>query len=211
MTDAARLRHLRFESYVAKPWKNGQGITRDLLLWPASEHFDIRISLADIPPTSTFSAFPGITRHITRLSGDSVSLRFADGTTQLLELLVPLTFDSGKAPYCEARGSAVRVLNVMTRETSWTASVKPIMDGAHRIEQAQGLILIFAAGGAWTAVSGASTIHLKSSESLLAAAPVALNLRGAPGAKALFATLEPIDGCDGRAATAALASASSHN
>lgn len=201
MTKDTGLRLLRAEDYVTKPWKNGGGVTRDVLLWPASENFDIRVSLADIPPASTFSAFPGITRHITRLCGETMVLTFADGQVEHLELLAPLTFDSGKAPTCEATGSAVRVLNVMTRESSWRASVEAITDGLHEKVQPCGLLLVHAVDGAWTARSGYSTLHFKPTETLLAKSPNELHLTGSRGAKALLARFAPVDesdhGCSG--------------
>lgn len=192
MTDQTTLRRLGAEDYVTKPWKNGQGVTRDVILWPASDDFDIRISLADIPPASTFSAFPGITRHITRLSGDAMALTFADGHVERLALLTPLTFDSGKAPACEASGADTRVLNVMTRETVWRSSVKLLTEGRHRVAPpAGGVLLLFAAAGPWTAETGAFILRCAPGETLLAMGPAGIDLTGAPGAKALLARLEP--------------------
>lgn len=188
MTDQTKLRRLKPEDYVTKPWKNGQGVTRDVILWPASDEFDIRVSLADIPPASTFSAFPGITRHITRLSGDAMALTFADGHVERLALLTPLTFDSGKAPACEASGADTRVLNVMTRETVWHSSVRLLTEGRHEVTPPPGgVLLLFAAAGSWTADS----VHCAAGETLLAIGPAGLGLTGAPGAKALLARLEP--------------------
>ena len=176
MNNRTKLRRLKPEDYVTKPWKNGQGVTRDVILWPASDEFDIRVSLADIPPVSVFSAFPGITRHITRLSGDAMAL------------LTPLTFDSGKAPSCKASGADMRVLNVMTRTASWRSSVRVLAEGRHHVAPpADGVLLFFAAAGAWTIES----VHCAAGETLLAMGPGALCLTGDPGAKALLASLEP--------------------
>jgi environmental stress-induced protein Ves len=188
MTDQTTLRRLGAEDYVTKPWKNGQGVTRDVILWPASDEFDIRVSLADIPPVSTFSAFPGITRHITRLSGDTMALTFADGKVERLALLTPLTFDSGRAPDCEASGIDTRVLNVMTRETVWRSSVTLLTEGRHQVTPPLGgVLLLFAAAGSWMAES----IRCAAGETLLARGPAGIDLTGAPGGKALLARLEP--------------------
>jgi environmental stress-induced protein Ves len=189
MTDQAKLRRLKSEDYVTKPWKNGHGVTRDVILWPASEDFDIRVSLADIPPVSVFSSFPGITRHITRLSGDAMTLTFADGQVEHLRLLTPLTFDSAKAPSCEAAGAQTRVLNVMTRTTSWRSSVRVLPDGHHRAAPpAGGMLLLFAATGSWMA----GGVNCTAGEALLAMGSDELTLTGDPGAKALLAGLEPV-------------------
>jgi uncharacterized protein len=189
MTDQTKLRRLRAEDYVTKPWKNGQGVTRDVILWPASDEFDIRVSLADIPPVSVFSSFPGITRHITRLSGDAMTLTFADGQVEHLALMTPVTFDSGKAPSCGASGADTRVLNVMTRETVWRSSVTPLTEGRHQVAPPQGgVLLLFAAAGSWMVES----VRCTPGETLLAmGGPAGIDLTGAPGAKALLARLEP--------------------
>jgi environmental stress-induced protein Ves len=192
MTDQTKLRRLSAEDYVTKPWKNGQGVTRDVILWPASDEFNIRVSLADIPPVSVFSSFPGITRHITRLSGDAMTLTFADGQVERLALLTPLTFDSGRAPSCEASGADTRVLNVMNRETVWHSSVKLLTEGPHQAAPPPGgVLLLFAAAGPWTAETGASILHCAQGETLLAMGPAGIDLTGAPGAKAILARLEP--------------------
>lgn len=188
MTDQTKLRRLSAEDYVTKPWKNGQGVTRDVILWPASDDFDIRVSLADIPPVSVFSSFPGITRHITRLSGDTMTLTFADGQVEHLALMAPLTFDSGKAPSCEASGAETRVLNIMTRRTSWRSTVRVLAEGRHQVTPPpDGVLLLFAAAGSWAADS----VRCATGETVLAIGPAGLDLTGAPGAKALLATLEP--------------------
>lgn len=189
------MRVLRADDYRTKPWKNGRGITRDILLWPAAEDFDIRVSLADIPPASTFSAFPGITRHITRLSGRAMTLTFADGRIERLGLMTPLTFDSGEAPFCEAAGPEPRVLNVMTRATSWQSSVKPLAEGRHRVALPEGCaLLLFAAAGPWRTEAGTSAAHCAPGETLLAAGPAAMTLIGAPGSRALLGDLAPVAG-----------------
>lgn len=188
MTNQTKLRRLKPDDYVTKPWKNGQGVTRDVILWPKSDEFDIRVSLADIPPVSVFSSFPGITRHITRLSGDAMTLTFADGQVEHLPLLTPLTFDSAKSPSCEASGADLRVLNVMTRTTSWRSSVRVLAEGRHRAAPpAGGMLLLFAAAGSWLAGSA----HCAADETVLAVGPGELALTGGPGAKALLAGLKP--------------------
>lgn len=188
MTDQTKLRRLKPEDYVTKPWKNGQGVTRDVILWPAADDFDIRVSLADIPPVSTFSAFPGITRHITRLSGDAMTLTFADGQVERLALMTPLTFDSGKAPSCEASGTEVRVLNVMTRAITWRSSVKVLAEGPNRVAPPEGgVLLLFAATGSWMVDS----VRCAAGEIVLAMGPAGIVLAGSPDANALLATLEP--------------------
>ena len=60
-------------------WKNGQGTTSQIELFPASadfskNDFDWRISQAQISTTNSFSLFPGYDRCLTVLSGTGIKL-----------------------------------------------------------------------------------------------------------------------------------------
>ena len=58
------LQVLKTSDYKMVPWKNGGGVTQDVLLLPASathDDFDVRLSLAPISAEGPFSAFPGMT------------------------------------------------------------------------------------------------------------------------------------------------------
>ena len=66
----------------AQPWKNGGGVTREVLCLPEGsgfERFDWRVSIAHIASSGPFSSFPGVDRVITLLEGAGVHLRSADG------------------------------------------------------------------------------------------------------------------------------------
>ncbi|RUM98308.1 HutD family protein [Pseudaminobacter arsenicus] len=117
---------LTSEDYRKTPWKNGGGITEDVLLLPqgsSHEDFDIRISRAPIVDESRFSVFPGIDRTITRLGENPLTLCFSDGQETELPYLWPLSFDSALAPSSRLPAGASRVMNVMTRRGRWQAHV----------------------------------------------------------------------------------------
>jgi environmental stress-induced protein Ves len=64
------------------PWKNGGGVTREIVCQPPGagmDSFDWRVSIAHIASDGPFSAFPGIDRVITLLKGGGVHLSSADG------------------------------------------------------------------------------------------------------------------------------------
>jgi environmental stress-induced protein Ves len=120
------------ESYPSVAWKNGKGVTHDILLLPAGashENFDVRVSLAPIVGAAPFSAFPGIERVITCLGDNPVILVFADGREVRLDTLVPYRFDSGLSPSTRLPAGESRVLNVMTRRGRCNATVE-IVHGA---------------------------------------------------------------------------------
>lgn len=99
------------------PWKNGGGVTRELLRLPAGSQDDwtLRISVADIDADGPFSPFPGVTRWFAVLGGGGVRLRFADRTLDVRRGDAPLRFDGALAPDCALLDGRTRDLNVMVR------------------------------------------------------------------------------------------------
>lgn len=140
----------------AQPWKNGGGLTRELLAWPTLADWTVRVSVADIERDGPFSAFPGVARWFVVLEGEGVRLAFADAVRR--ERVQrrgdpPLAFDGAAAPACRLVDGPTRDLNLMLR-------------GAGREE---GGLVPVAAGRAWrpaaavcglfTAVAGTCRDH----------------------------------------------------
>ena len=98
-----------------QPWRNGGGHTRELLAWPDAANWKLRISRADIDADGPFSAFPGVTRWFTVLSGAGVALSFADGERVVRKGDAPLRFDGTSAPACRLLDGATQDLNLMAR------------------------------------------------------------------------------------------------
>src|SRR5205085_4350551 len=48
--------------WIAQPWRNGTGVTREIARWPATGEYDIRASIADVTTDGPFSTFPGYRR-----------------------------------------------------------------------------------------------------------------------------------------------------
>jgi environmental stress-induced protein Ves len=68
---------LRESDYVTVPWKNGGGLTREILKVPAdAAAFDWRLSLATIAASGPFSAFDGYDRALALVRGAGVELDF---------------------------------------------------------------------------------------------------------------------------------------
>ena len=72
------------DSAPVTPWRNGGGVTRELLAWPNPADWRLRISVADIAADGPFSAFPGVRRWFTLLSGEGVA-QLADPLTVWLQ------------------------------------------------------------------------------------------------------------------------------
>lgn len=65
------MRHLTPADYRTQPWKNGRGITTELLHLtdPATGATLVRLSRASVVEDGPFSLFPGIERNLTVLTG----------------------------------------------------------------------------------------------------------------------------------------------
>ena len=114
---------IRFDDVQPQPWKNGGGVTRELLAWPAAADWLVRISVADIEKDGPFSAFPGIKRSITVLSGAGIRL----GEPLNVELRAsdpPATFSGDLAPDCELVHGPTRDLNAMFNEKAGTGGLQ---------------------------------------------------------------------------------------
>ena len=67
------------------PWRNGRGSTLEIARQPASgEHFAWRLSLADIERNGDFSPYPGYSRALVLVHGESLQLRFRGHGRSLL-------------------------------------------------------------------------------------------------------------------------------
>lgn len=106
---------LRAADAAPQPWRNGGGLTRELLAWPAGPDWRLRISLADIAADGPFSAFAGVQRWFAVIEGAGVVLSFADGERPQSVADEPLCFDGAQAPGCRLIDGPTRDLNVMLR------------------------------------------------------------------------------------------------
>ncbi|MBB5275880.1 hypothetical protein HNR26_001932 [Rhizobium rosettiformans] len=113
------IRIQRFGEHLKMPWKNGLGITREVISRPASDGsggFDWRISLATVGASGPFSVFPGIDRTIAVLEGDGMQLT-VDGRREppLLVDSPPFAFSGNAEVQADCLGEETLDLNVMSR------------------------------------------------------------------------------------------------
>ncbi|UXI67158.1 HutD/Ves family protein [Tahibacter amnicola] len=113
----ASVRHLHPASYRRMAWKNGGGITTELVRSPAdAENYDWRVSIADIAQDGDFSIFPGIDRQLMLLEGGGIELVIGtDEPTRLEQRFRKVAFP-GEAPVnCYLLDGPTRDFNVMCR------------------------------------------------------------------------------------------------
>ena len=122
---------VRADDVAPQPWKNGGGVTRELLRLPlpggSADEWLLRISLADIEADGPFSPFPGITRWFAVLEGAGVRLRWPGRPVRAMTPAEPpLRFAGADVPGCDLIAGRTRDLNVMVRDDAGEASLGPV-------------------------------------------------------------------------------------
>lgn len=111
---------VRVDSAAPQAWRNGGGVTRELLAWPNAEDWCVRLSVADIERDGPFSAFAGVDRWFAVLSGAGVLLGNPVQTVRRDDGAI--NFAGESAPDCHLIDGATRDLNLMIRRdraTGW--------------------------------------------------------------------------------------------
>jgi environmental stress-induced protein Ves len=96
-------------------WKNGGGAARELLCWPDSTGWALRVSLAEVVRDGPFSDYSGCERWFTVVSGAGVVLALRGGRALLQPGTPPLHFDGAEAPHCELLRGPTTDLNLIVR------------------------------------------------------------------------------------------------
>jgi uncharacterized protein len=157
------------ERLPAMPWKNGGGVTREIVCVPAGaglDQFDWRVSIASIAASGPFSAFPGIDRVITLLQGGGVHLRSRDGAIdhRLATPLAPFAFSGEAAIDAQLLAGECRDLNVMTRRGRCRAEVLVQRAAGELAPSSAGVVL--AAAGRWHVASEQGAHDIAAGEGL---------------------------------------------
>ena len=106
------MRILRWSELKAVPWKNGQGITRELARESRAESFVWRLSIADVTGDGPFSRFDGMRRILTVVQGNCMELIGLNGMLQA-DLGVPVEFDGALEITSRLKGGPLRDLNLI--------------------------------------------------------------------------------------------------
>ena len=141
----ANLHKCDLQTLPAMAWKNGGGVTREIVREPAGaslDDFDWRVSVADIAAAGPFSRFVGIDRHLLLLEGDGVNLTSVEAglDVNLLADDTVLAFSGDVDMGSQLLGGAVRDFNVMTKRGVWQAQVE-VWTAEGGIHAEAGLIL----------------------------------------------------------------------
>lgn len=128
---AEPMRLIRAADLVAKPWKNGGGVTYDVAVFPEGatlDGFDWRISMAKVETDGPFSAFPGIDRTLTIIEGGGMVLD-VDGAEASLAPGEPFVFSGDAKVDARLAAGGILDLNIMTRRGRFTHTVQRVSGG----------------------------------------------------------------------------------
>jgi environmental stress-induced protein Ves len=106
---------LALADVAATPWRNGGGVTRELLSGPTSSDWRWRVSVADVAANGPFSRFEHTQRWFAVLEGAGVVLRFAQATHRLDAHSDVLAFEGEWPCDCDLIDGATLDFNLMTR------------------------------------------------------------------------------------------------
>jgi environmental stress-induced protein Ves len=167
---------IRSTAYRRMPWRNGLGETAEIAISPAGaalDRFEWRISMATIAAAGPFSAFAGIDRTLTVLSGAGFRL-VLDGqpAVALTPRSPPLSFRGESEASAQLVGGPVTDLNVMTRRDRCWHRVRRCAPGARLpFEAAAATAAVFCVTGPVSVEAAGGALELGALDTLLIDAP----------------------------------------
>lgn len=110
-----RLTHLTPSDYKTMSWKNGGGVTTELLLEPKEDGTALwRLSIAEVAKSGPFSDFAGYARTIMLIDGSGFVLDFEGQPSKRLDRrFEPFPFDGAWKTDCTLIDGPVRDFNLM--------------------------------------------------------------------------------------------------
>ena len=107
---------VRTADVAAEPWKNGGGVTRELLALPRGGNWRVRVSVADVASDGDFSTFAGVARWFAVVEGAGVVLTIDGREHRCTRGDGEAIAFAGDAPTsCRLIDGATRDLNLMLR------------------------------------------------------------------------------------------------
>ena len=106
-----------------QPWRNGGGLTREMLVWPDPYDWKLRVSVARIDQSGAFSSFWDIDRWIALIDGAGICLYLPRGEKTIVKGDAPLFFEGEAAPHCTLLEGPTLDLNLMVRRGAGTSQM----------------------------------------------------------------------------------------
>lgn len=126
------MRILAPDKFTPMPWANGRGVSREIARAEDGSGPIWRLALADVPEGGPFSAFPGLTRILTVVSGAGLVLRGQDGVIEATSLH-PVRFAGDPPVSAELIAGPVTAFNLIFDAARVTARVS-VLRGPFEVE-----------------------------------------------------------------------------
>ena len=117
---------VRLDEVPASPWRNGGGVTRELLAWPQAADWTCRLSVAEVTQDGPFSRFDGVQRWFAVLDGAGVRLGLDGQWVDLRPDSAPFGFDGAVPVDCRLLTGPTRDFNLMVRQPLGPALMRRI-------------------------------------------------------------------------------------
>lgn len=179
VTPAVALHRIALADCLPQPWKNAGGHTRELLAWPTTGPWALRISVATIERDGPFSVFEGIERWFAVIDGPGVQLQWptppgaAAGRSRVCRTGdAPIVFDGADPPVATVQGAPSTDFNLMVRRSAGRAMLVTVQPGlpcpvTHRWRG------VFVNRDAWLRGPAAAPVRLEAGTLAYAALPAA--------------------------------------
>lgn len=179
------------EDYIQNPWKNGKGVTRDVLMMPdGADHsnFDLRVAFSPITQSARFSTYEGVERVLTVVKGDDLTLEF-DHQTEHLRLFESMRFGC-ELPVVGTPGTSnVEVINVMVRESRYKIETCSITNNIECEISQDAMMLIIPLSQDWVVWCGREKLRPRQEETLLIDGSQTVFAGSSQGGKCLFSII----------------------
>jgi environmental stress-induced protein Ves len=130
----------------ASPWRNGGGVTRELLAWPGAQDWSWRLSVAEVASNGPFSRFDGVQRWFAVLDGAGVQLQMPEQTHTLTVDSAPLCFDGAVPVDCQLLNGATQDFNLMLQRDRASATMQRLSGVTRFVLDAPKTIAVYAIG-----------------------------------------------------------------
>lgn len=144
---------IRRSSFAASPWKNGGGITHEIIRVPAGvADFRWRLSVAQVDVSGPFSNFAGYQRTLVLLRGAGVRLCFGGAPPVSLTTVGAMArFDGALETDCQLLAGSCSDLNLMVDGSVHDLSVRVEAVAERRsvpsAASGRGIVLVFSIAG----------------------------------------------------------------
>jgi environmental stress-induced protein Ves len=185
-----RLTHLKPADYKRMPWKNGGGMTTEIMAEPGpSGTFDWRLSIAEVAQSGPFSDFSGYDRTIMLIEGVGFALDFDKAPSKRIDRpYEPFPFAGEWKADCTLIDGPIRDFNLMAARERIAARLEILRPAEAAATSPSKTLIIHALRGAVAAqgetLAAGDTLRIDS-----AAAPV--EITGDDAAIAVLVRIEP--------------------